>query len=203
MFTSRAEYRLLLREDNADLRLTAKGRELGLINDARWEAICRKREAIEHEQQRLSSTWLRPEVLDAQAAVRVLGKPLQREASLMELLRRPEVTYKELMTLPGCGDSVTDVKVAEQVEIQAKYAGYIERQHNEIARSQRHAEQRLPQNIDYQAVKNLSSEVRQKLAEVRPATIGQAARIPGVTPAAISLLLIHLKKHAALEQKSA
>jgi len=203
MFTSRAEYRLLLREDNADLRLTETGRELGVISDARWDAMSRKRDAIDAEQQRLGSTWLRPETLNASDAEAVLGKPLQREASLMELLRRPDVSYKALMTLPGSGAGCNDAEVSEQVEIQAKYAGYIDRQQQEIERAARNAEQRLPDNIDYQQVRNLSSEVRQKLTDIRPETIGQASRIPGMTPAAVSLLLIHLKKHAAVNKESA
>ncbi|QKT03612.1 tRNA uridine-5-carboxymethylaminomethyl(34) synthesis enzyme MnmG [Ectothiorhodospiraceae bacterium 2226] len=194
MFTSRAEYRLLLREDNADLRLTAIGRELGLVDDARWSAFCAKRDAIEREQARLHDIWLRPSDAAADQAARLLGAPLAREQRAAELLRRPNVRYAELTALPGVGPAVTDPQVAEQIEIQAKYAGYIERQHDEIARQRRHDDLALPADLDYAAVRGLSAEVREKLAHQRPATLGQAARVPGVTPAAVSLLLVHLKK---------
>ncbi|MGD8743341.1 MAG: tRNA uridine-5-carboxymethylaminomethyl(34) synthesis enzyme MnmG [Granulosicoccaceae bacterium] len=197
MFTSRAEYRLMLREDNADLRLTEKGRELGLIDDARWRAFCDKREAIEKEITRLQQTVLRPADVSETDAQRIFGQALAREARLAELLRRPDVTYANLTTLAPAGPAVSDDKVAEQVEVQIKYAGYIDRQHDEIERHRRHAETSLPVDLDYAAVQGLSSEVRQKFSHVRPATIGQAARIPGVTPAAISLLLVHLKKQRA------
>jgi tRNA uridine 5-carboxymethylaminomethyl modification enzyme len=203
MFTSRAEYRLLLREDNADLRLTGKGRELGLVDDERWAAFEAKREAIEKEQQRLHSTWLKPGKLDAAEAERVLGVALSKEVRAAEALRRPEVSYASLMTLADLGPGVADPKVAEQVEIQAKYAGYIERQREEIERQRKYEETPLPVELDYAAVGGLSNEVRQKLAQQRPATIGQAARIPGVTPAAVSLLLVHLKKSGAKLSKSA
>lgn len=196
MFTSRAEYRLLLREDNADLRLTARGRELGLVDDARWTAFEEKREAIAQEQQRLRDTWVRVGQLSDDDAQRVLGGPLSREARAMDLLRRPDVNYASLMSLPGVGPGVADGKVAEQVEIQAQYAGYIDRQHDEIERQRRHEESPLPQNFDYGQVRGLSAEVGEKLARIRPVTLGQAARIPGITPAAISLLLVHLKKRA-------
>ncbi len=195
MFTSRAEYRLLLREDNADLRLTPRGRELGLVDDVRWRAFEARREAIERERQRLHDTWARPERLPAQEVERVLGGPLSREQRLSELLARPQVDYATLMTLPGAAPQTpVDPEVAEQVEIQIKYAGYIERQREEIERQRRNESVALPEDLDYDQVKGLSSEVRQKLADARPATIGQAGRIPGVTPAAISLLLVHLKK---------
>ena len=203
MFTSRAEYRLLLREDNADLRLTPKGRELGLVDDTRWAAFEAKREAVERESQRLRETWLRPETLPAAEAERVLGGPLGREARLMDLLRRPDVSYAALMSLPGAGEAVAEPKVAEQVEVQAKYAGYIERQHEEIARQRRHEETRLPTDLDYAQVTGLSAEVREKLARLRPETLGQAARVPGVTPAAISLLLVHLKKRDPARRRRA
>ncbi len=193
MFTSRAEYRLMLREDNADLRLTAKGRELGLVDDARWESFEKKRESIACEQQRLSTTWLRPETLSAADAERVLGQEVTREYNLLDLLRRPGVTYDTLMSLPGTGDAVPDIHVAEQVEVQAKYSGYIDRQTLEIEKQRRNEETSLSLTMDYQNVRGLSREVQQKLNSHKPATLGQAARISGVTPAAISLLLVHLK----------
>lgn len=194
MFTSRAEYRLLLREDNADLRLTEKARELGLVNDTRWAAFCKKRDAIEVEQQRLSSTWLRPGSIPDDLAQEVIGNTLSKEANLMELLRRPEVTYERLLSLPGSGDAVQDSSVAEQLEIQAKYHGYIQRQTAEIEKQKRHQSTALDLSLDYSQVTGLSNEVAQKLNEHKPATIGQASRISGVTPAAVSLLLVHLKK---------
>ncbi|MEJ2345467.1 MAG: tRNA uridine-5-carboxymethylaminomethyl(34) synthesis enzyme MnmG [Gammaproteobacteria bacterium] len=194
MFTSRAEYRLLLREDNADLRLTEIGRDLGLVDDHRWQAFSSKREAVERERRRLHDTWLRPGPETAAAAEAVLGQPLAKEVRLLELLRRPGVTYEAVLSLPGAGEPVADPKVAEQVEVQAKYAGYIARQRDDIARQQRNDALPLPDAIDYDQVRGLSSEVRQTLASQRPRTLGQAARIPGVTPAAVSLLLVHLKK---------
>ncbi len=203
MFTSRAEYRLLLREDNADLRLTPAGRRLGLVDDARWRAFEAKREAIEREQQRLRSIWVQPGGRAAEVVERMLGQPLSREASLLELLKRPEMSYAKLVLLPEAGPGVGDSAVAEQVQIQARYDGYITRQHAEIERTRRHEETALPEDLDYARVRGLSSEVRQKLAAQRPATLGQAARIPGVTPAAISLLLVHLKKHDRSQRRSA
>jgi tRNA uridine 5-carboxymethylaminomethyl modification enzyme len=194
MFTSRAEYRLQLREDNADLRLTDIGRRLGCVDDARWEAFCRKRDAVARELERLKSTWVDPRLVERAASERVLGKPLEREATLMELLRRPGVSYAALMTLPGAGDAAGERAVAEQVEIATKYAGYIERQKEEVGRRFEQESQRLPPDLDYQSVRGLSIEVQQKLNQHRPETIGQAARISGVTPAAISLLLVHLKR---------
>jgi len=194
MFTSRAEYRLLLREDNADLRLTSIGRELGLVDDVRWAAFEKKREAVECESQRLRETLLRPKVVNAVAAEQVLGQSLNKEAHLDELLRRPDVDYAGLMSLQGAGQAVDDPVVAEQVEIQIKYSGYIARQKDEIARHQRQERMPLPDDLDYSQVGGLSNEVRQKLASQRPATLGQASRISGVTPAAVSLLLVHLKK---------
>ena len=194
MFTSRAEYRLLLREDNADLRLTEIGRDLGLVDDHRWQAFSSKREAVERERRRLHDTWLRPGPETAAAAEAVLGQPLAKEVRLLELLRRPGVTYEAVLSLPGAGEPVADPKVAEQVEVQAKYAGYIARQRDDIARQQRNDALPLPDAIDYDQVRGISSEVRQTLASQRPRTLGQAARIPGVTPAAVSLLLVHLKK---------
>jgi tRNA uridine 5-carboxymethylaminomethyl modification enzyme len=196
MFTSRAEYRLLLREDNADLRLTETGRGLGLVGDAQWAAFAHKREAIAREQQRLRATWVRPaDVAPAQAQA-VIGDELRREARALDLLARPQASYAGVTALPGVGPAVEDPAVAEQVEIQAKYAGYIERQRDEIERTRRNESVSLPDDIDYGNVKGLSSEVREKLVRHRPATLGQAGRIPGVTPAAVSLLLIHLKKRS-------
>jgi tRNA uridine 5-carboxymethylaminomethyl modification enzyme len=203
MFTSRAEYRLMLREDNADLRLTPLGRELGLVDDARWAAFCEKREAVERETRRLAGTRLDPQRLDPAEAERVIGGAFGREQNLLELLRRPEVSYPLLMGLEGAGPGVTDPRVAEQVEIQAKYAGYIQRQQDEVARQRRHETLALPEDLDYGAITGLSMEVRQKLTAHRPHTLGQAARIPGVTPAAVSLLLVHLKRQPGPERARA
>ncbi len=194
MFTSRAEHRLLLREDNADLRLTPIGRELGLVDDVRWEAFEAKRAAIERERQRLNDSWVRPQTVPDDEAVRVFGQPLAREYRLLDLLRRPDVSYDSLMSLTAAGQGVADPVVAEQVEIQAKYAGYIERQQEEIRRHRRQEQAPLPADMDYRAVRGLSAEVCEKLQRHRPTTLGQASRIPGITPAAISLLLVHLKK---------
>ncbi|MGD8885739.1 MAG: tRNA uridine-5-carboxymethylaminomethyl(34) synthesis enzyme MnmG, partial [Gammaproteobacteria bacterium] len=203
MFTSRAEYRLLLREDNADLRLTPVGRELGLVDDDRWQAFERKRAAIENESQRLHNTWIRPDTVSEEQAQQVFGTTLSREYRLFDLLRRPEVSYAGLMSLPTAGSAVDDPVVAEQLEIQAKYAGYIERQQEEIERHRRYETLVLPQNLDYANVRGLSNEVRQKLEQHRPATIGQASRVSGVTPAAISLLLVHLKKQSGQTRQKA
>ncbi len=193
MFTSRAEYRLQLREDNADMRLTEIGRTLGLVDDVRWQAFVEKREKIALELERLKSTWVNPRMLDKADAERVLGKEIEREYSLYDLLRRPEVTYASLMTLPGA--QLADASdIAEQIEIQAKYQGYIERQVGEIARQEGQESTKLPENMDYSVVRGLSIEVRQKLNAYQPQTVGQASRISGVTPAAISLLLVHLKR---------
>lgn len=194
MFTSRAEYRLLLREDNADLRLTEKGHQLGLIHDTRWQAFCEKRACIEREQQRLTDLWVRPQTETGKAVEQLLQQPLAREYRAIDLLRRPEVNYIDLTVLPGIGSEVTDPKVAEQVAIQAKYGGYIERQLLEIERQRRHEETLLSQDLDYQQVTGLSTEVSEKLNKAKPLSVGQAARIPGITPAAISLLLVYLKK---------
>ncbi|MBS0588094.1 MAG: tRNA uridine-5-carboxymethylaminomethyl(34) synthesis enzyme MnmG [Proteobacteria bacterium] len=201
MFTSRAEYRLQLREDNADLRLTGIGRKLGLIDDRRWAAFSAKQEAIIKEQQRLDSIRILPATLPEQDAIRVLGKGIEREYTLTELLKRPDVNYASLMTLPGAGEAVASAQVAEQVEIQAKYHGYIQRQQEEVARQAQYENTLLPQDIDYRVVKGLSSEVQQKLNQHKPETIGQASRISGVTPAAISLLLVHLKRGFAANDK--
>jgi tRNA uridine 5-carboxymethylaminomethyl modification enzyme len=196
MFTSRAEYRLQLREDNADLRLTEAGRNLGLVDDDRWSRFVAKRDCLKREQQRLQSTWIQPASLDAHRADDVLGQALTRESTLSELLRRPEVAYAKLMTLPNAGPGVTDPVVQEQLEIQARYSGYIERQVAEIARQCRHQAMPLPADLDYTQIRGLSAEVSQTLDRQRPATIGHAERIPGITPAAISLLLVHLKKRS-------
>ncbi len=194
MFTSRAEYRLQLREDNADLRLTEAGRRLGVVDDNRWRAFEQKREAVAREQERLKSVWVNPKTLAREEAERLLGKGLEREYSLHELLRRPDVSYAGLMALPGAGEPVADSVVAEQVEIQAKYSGYIERQREEIARQEQYESMALPAALDYRTVRGLSVEVQQKLNRHMPETVGQAARISGMTPAAISLLLVHLKR---------
>ncbi|MBI3903920.1 MAG: tRNA uridine-5-carboxymethylaminomethyl(34) synthesis enzyme MnmG [Nitrosomonadales bacterium] len=194
MFTSRAEYRLQLREDNADLRLTETGRRLGMIDDVRWEAFELKRESIAREQERLKSIWVNPKTLTQEDAERVLGKAIEREYALYELLRRPDVNYASLMTLPGAGEPVSDEIVAEQVEIQAKYFGYIERQREEIERQEHNENLALPLTMDYRTVRGLSIEVQQKLNQHKPETVGHAARISGMTPAAISLLLVHLKR---------
>jgi len=197
MFTSRAEYRLMLREDNADLRLTEIGRKLGVVDDARWTAFARKRDAIAAEQARLKSISVNPRALAASESERVLGQIIEREHTLFDLLKRPAVTYRALVTLPGAGPAVDDGAVAEQVEIQAKYAGYIARQIDEVARNEAYESLALPRDLDYLTVRGLSIEVQQKLAKHRPETVGQASRIAGVTPAAISLLLVHLKRRGA------
>jgi tRNA uridine 5-carboxymethylaminomethyl modification enzyme len=200
MFTSRAEYRLLLRQDNADLRLTAAGREMGLVDDDRWQRFSRKREAILAEQQRLETLLVRPGTPQAAALADILDKPLGREQFAHELLRRPQLGYRALTSINGLGPAVKDEQVAEQVDIQASYSGYLDRQLAEIRRQQHNQEQPLDVNFDYNAVRGLSNEVCEKLQTVRPETIGHAARIPGVTPAAVSLLLVHLKKHKALDK---
>ncbi|MBW9257274.1 MAG: tRNA uridine-5-carboxymethylaminomethyl(34) synthesis enzyme MnmG [Candidatus Thiodiazotropha sp. (ex. Lucinisca nassula)] len=197
MFTSRAEYRLLLREDNADLRLTETGRQLGVVDDQRWEIFCRKRENIEREQQRLKDIWLRPTDVDSQQAEHILGGSLSKEASAHNLLARPNVSYRQLMTIPRLGPGLQEPQEVEQLEVQAKYAGYIARQQGEIDKQRANESVQLPEDLDYTNVRGLSSEVREKFQRHRPETLGQAGRIPGVTPAAISLLLIHLKKRSA------
>jgi tRNA uridine 5-carboxymethylaminomethyl modification enzyme len=203
MFTSRAEYRLLLREDNADLRLTPIARELALVDELRWRRFCEKRDAIGVEQERLETTRLRAGEVSDQAALEVLGQPLRRDATLAELLRRPRVSYAGLMSLPGAGPGCSDTEVRVQVEVQAKYSGYIDRQRLEIARNRRLEDTRIPSDLDYAGVTGLSTEIVQKLARHRPGTVGQAARISGVTPAAVSLLLVHLKRKRAPLPKSA
>ena len=194
MFTSRAEYRLMLREDNADLRLTEAGRKLGVVDDVRWEAFSRKQEAIAREEERLKRTWVNPKTLPETEAVRVLGKPIEREYALFELLRRPDVSYEALLSLPDAGPGETDPQVRQQLEISAKYQGYIDRQSEEIERSRHNEELALPEDLDYRDVRGLSIEAQQKLNKQRPQTLGQAGRISGITPAAISLLLVYLKK---------
>ena len=198
MFTSRAEYRLILREDNADLRLTEKGRELGLVDDGRWAAFCAKREGIEREEQRLKSCWVRPGTPEGEAIAERFGSPLAREYNLLNLLARPEIDYQSLIELTG--DGAQDPQVAEQVEIKTKYAGYIERQQEEIERLRASENVALPDNLDYAGIPGLSKEIQHKLGQARPETLGQASRIPGVTPAAVSLLMIHLKKRSAGQQ---
>ncbi|UYF99947.1 MULTISPECIES: tRNA uridine-5-carboxymethylaminomethyl(34) synthesis enzyme MnmG [unclassified Halomonas] len=195
MFTSRAEYRLMLREDNADLRLTEKGRELGLVDDARFQAFSEKRESIERESARLKSVWVQPNTAAAEKVAEKTGHPLNREYSLADLLKRPELTYADIATLPGLeSEAVQSGAVAEQVQIHAKYQGYIDRQQDEIDKLKRHENTPLPAELDYQKVEGLSNEIRQKLMDARPETLAHAARISGVTPAAVSILLIHLKK---------
>ncbi|CAI3806796.1 tRNA uridine-5-carboxymethylaminomethyl(34) synthesis enzyme MnmG [Rheinheimera sp. MM224] len=202
MFTSRAEYRLMLREDNADIRLTAKGRELGLVDDVRWAAFNLKIEQIELERQRLKQQWIHPQHA-ALAEVNLLVKtPLSKEASLEELIRRPEVNYQDLMKIDLVGPGLADPAAAEQVEIQIKYEGYINRQQDEISRQERNENTRLPAGFDYKAVKGLSNEVILKLNQVQPETMGQASRISGITPAAISLLLVYLKKQGLLRKSA-
>ncbi|EAS47876.1 Glucose-inhibited division protein A subfamily protein [marine gamma proteobacterium HTCC2207] len=195
MFTSRAEYRLLLREDNADMRLTEKGRELGLVDDDRWKQFSDKREAIELERQRLKSTWIQPTSDTAEKLSAHIENKLSHEYSLFELLKRPEIDYKIIGSLYP--EHQVEHKIAEQVEIDAKYSGYIIRQQDEVNRLRRHENTRIPVNFNYQSVKGLSNEVKQKLSEATPETLARAGRIPGVTPAAISLLIVQLKKHAA------
>jgi tRNA uridine 5-carboxymethylaminomethyl modification enzyme len=201
MFTSRAEYRLLLREDNADLRLTERGRDLGLVDDERWQRFEQKREAIQLESARLASTWIHPDTPPAGLLAAKLGKPLSREYSLADLLKRPELEYADIAGLKG--EPTADPQVAEQVAIQAKYAGYIDRQQEDIDRLRRYEHTTLPVDLDFNAVDGLSNEVKQKLSAARPDTLARAGRIPGVTPAAISLLLIYLKRRGALRGRGA
>jgi len=201
MFTSRAEYRLQLREDNADLRLTEIGRKLGVVDESRWQAFSEKREAIEREEQRLKTTWLNPSSLPESEVVRVLGKRIEHEYSLYELLRRPEISYSSLMTLPGAGAGALE-SVAQQIEIGAKYHGYIEKQQVEIAQQAVHENMRLPSGMDYRQVHGLSIEAQQRFNRQQPETVGQAARISGITPADISLLLVHLKRGLRMTSES-
>jgi len=203
MFTSRAEYRLLLREDNADIRLTEKGREIGLVNDSRWKRFNEKMENIELERQRLKDTWVQKDQSNVEQVNLLLKSPMSKEASLEDLIRRPEVRYTDLMKIEGLGPAITDNQAAEQIEIQTKYAGYIDRQLDEIAKKKRNEDTLIPLEFDYTQLSGLSNEVVAKLKDARPETIGKASRISGITPAAISLLLVYLKKHGLLSKKIA
>ena len=196
MFTSRAEYRLILREDNADMRLTPRGRELGLVDDKRWQRFETKMADMQAEEMRLKQTWLRPDTQAAKSLNQLINDPITREYNLLELLKRPEISYAQLATIEGLSADNIDLEAAEQVEIQVKYAGYIERQNDEIKRHMQHETTKLPENFAYESIKGLSNEVCQKLNATQPTTIAEASRIPGVTPAAISLLLIALKKRS-------
>lgn len=198
MFTSRAEYRLLLREDNADIRLTAKGHEIGLVDEQRWKAFNKKLEAIELERQRLKSTWVYPSHESTEALNVLLKNPVTKENTLEDLIRRPEMTYQKLMQIEAFGPKVENKQAAEQVEIQIKYAGYIERQKDEIAKTLRNENTLIPMEFDFSQISGLSNEVVAKLTDSRPETIGKAGRISGITPAAVSLLLVYLKKHGLL-----
>jgi tRNA uridine 5-carboxymethylaminomethyl modification enzyme len=202
MFTSRAEYRLMLREDNADLRLTEMGRELGLVDDERWARFNEKLERIEQERQRLKTTWVNPQAETAAEVNAHLTAPLSREASGEDLLRRPEVTYENLVKLTAFAPGLEDAEAAEQVEIQVKYEGYIARQQDEIEKQQRNENTLLPEMLDYRQVTGLSNEVIAKLNDHKPVSIGQASRISGVTPAAISILLVWLKKQGMLRRSA-
>jgi tRNA uridine 5-carboxymethylaminomethyl modification enzyme len=194
MFTSRAEYRLQLREDNADLRLTPIGRELGLVDEARWARTCEKRERIERESARLAALWAAPNNALGAAIERQLQVPISRETPALDLLKRPELDYARLMQVEALGPGIDDVEAIEQIEVQTRYSGYLERQREEIERARRGEHTCIPEQFDYAAISGLSAEILQKLQATRPQTVGQAGRIPGVTPAAISLLLVHLKR---------
>ena len=194
MFTSRAEYRLSLREDNADLRLTELARSLGLIDDTRWQLFDKKREAVERETQRLRTTWINSRLLSPALVQEIFHQPLERDHSIEELLRRPNVSYASLMRLEQAGPAVTDASVADQVEVQIKYRGYVERQSLEISKLAHTETLQLPEDLDYRLVRGLSNEIKDKLNRQRPETLGQLSRISGVTPAAISLLLVFLRK---------
>ncbi len=203
MFTSRAEYRLILREDNADMRLTETAYKLGLVDEQRWRAFSKKQEQVNNEIRRLQTTRIGPDAISEQEAVRVLGKPLNKDSSLYDMLRRPEVSYDLLTSLDIAGNKISDPVAAEQVEIQTKYAGYIKRQLEEIEKHKRYENKVIPQDFDYMKITSLSLEVKEKLHKNQPQTIGQASRIPGITPAAISLLLVFLKTHKSVSKKAA
>ncbi len=194
MFTSRAEYRLQLREDNADLRLTEKGRALGLVDDERWKRFCRKSECLEAERQRLNDIWVTPANALGRMVQTAYGIPISKEVRALDLLKRPEVNYQRLVDIEGIGPGVEDEQISRQLEIQVRYSGYLRRQQEDIARRRRHETMEIGNDFDFSGVQGLSTEVREKLQSIRPDTIGQASRVPGVTPAAISLLLVHLKK---------
>jgi tRNA uridine 5-carboxymethylaminomethyl modification enzyme len=200
MFTSRAEYRLLLREDNADIRLTEKGRSVGLVDDLRWQRFNEKMENIELERQRLKDTWVQKDHINVEEVNKLLKSPMSKEASLEDLIRRPEVRYEDLMKIEGLGPAIADKQASEQIEIQTKYAGYIDRQLDEIAKKNRNENTLIPLDFNYQQISGLSNEVVAKLKDARPETIGKASRISGITPAAISLLLVYLKKHGLLSK---
>ncbi|PKH86103.1 tRNA uridine-5-carboxymethylaminomethyl(34) synthesis enzyme MnmG [Colwellia sp. Bg11-28] len=200
MFTSRAEYRLLLREDNADIRLTEQGRKIGLVGDARWQRFNEKMENVELERQRLRSTWVQKDHTKIDQINALLKTPMSKEASLEDLIRRPEVNYTDLMKIEGLGPAIEDSQASEQIEIQTKYAGYIDRQLDEIAKKKRNEDTKIPRDFDYQQISGLSNEVVAKLKDACPETIGKASRISGITPAAISLLLVYLKKHGLLRK---
>ena len=202
MFTSRAEYRLLLREDNADIRLTEKGRDLGLVDDQRWQRFNEKMENVELERQRLRSTWLQKDHRAVEQVNKLLKTPLSRENSLEDLIRRPEVRYEDIVSIEGLGPALADKQAAEQIEIQIKYAGYIDRQLDEIEKKKRHENTLIPFDFDFTQISGLSNEVVAKLTDTRPETIGKASRISGITPAAISLLLVYLKKHGLLRKSA-
>jgi len=200
MFTSRAEYRLLLREDNADIRLTEQGRKVGLVDDARWQRFNEKMENVELERQRLRSTWVQKDHTKIDQINALLKTPMSKEANLEDLIRRPEVNYVDLMKIEGLGPAIQDKQASEQIEIQTKYAGYIDRQLDEIAKKKRNEDTKIPRDFDYQQISGLSNEVVAKLKDACPETIGKASRISGITPAAISLLLVYLKKHGLLRK---
>jgi len=200
MFTSRAEYRLLLREDNADIRLTEKGYKLGLVDEERWKNFNDKIETVELERQRLKSTWIQKDHPAVDNVNQLLKSDISRENSLEDLVRRPEVRYEDLMKIEGMGPAVTNKQAAEQIEIQIKYAGYIDRQLDEISKKKRHENTLIPVDFDFTQISGLSNEVVAKLSDTRPETIGKASRISGITPAAISLLLVYLKKHGLLRK---
>jgi tRNA uridine 5-carboxymethylaminomethyl modification enzyme len=203
MFTSRAEYRLQLREDNADMRLTELGRSLGVVGDARWAAFNRKRDAVSRETERLKATWVNPTLLPPDAATRLIGQPIDHEYSLFELLRRPNLTYTQVQSLPGGDGGEADPCVVEQVEIAAKYQGYIDRQNDEVDKQRGQETLKLPPDLDYSQLTGLSIEVRQRLQKARPETLGQAARLQGITPAAISVLMVYAKRGFARDKKIA